>query len=52
MKHVKGRQEKFRCVCKGRHETLRPETMRDCRAKLMITGYVNDERRNGCPFTN
>ena len=39
-------------ACKGRHETLRPETIRGRHAKLVTTGYVNDKRRSGRPFTS
>ena len=37
-------------ACKGRHETLLPQAIRDCRAKLMNTGSVNDKRRSGRSF--
>ena len=39
-------------ACQGRHETLSPETIRGCGAKLMTTGSVNDKRRSGRPFTS
>ena len=31
-------------ACKGRHETLRPETLRGCFAKFMTNDFVNDKR--------
>ena len=34
-----------------RHETLRPERNRSCRAKLMTTGSVSD-KRSMRPFTS
>ena len=37
---------------KGRQEALRPETIKDCRAKFMITDSVNGKRRSGHPFTS
>ena len=32
---------------KGSRATLHPETIRNCHAKLMTTGSVNDKRRSG-----
>ena len=32
---------------KGSHDTLRPETIRGCRAKSMTTGSENEKRRSG-----
>ena len=37
---------------KGSRATLRPETIRNCHAKLMTTGSVNDKRRSGRPSTS
>ena len=34
---------------KGRDETLRPETITNCHAKLMTTGSVHDARESGRP---
>ena len=39
-------------ACKGRHETLRPETIRGYRAKFMIIGSVNGKRRSGRLITS
>jgi len=36
----------------GRHATLRPETVRNCHAKLMTTESVNDKQRRGHPSTS
>ena len=38
-------------ACKGSRETLRPETIRNCHAKFMTTGFANDERMSGPPST-
>ena len=37
---------------KGSRATLRRETIRNCHAKLMTTGSVNDKRRSGRPSTS
>jgi len=37
---------------KGRNNTIRPETIKNCRSKLLTTGSVTDARRSGRPSTS
>ena len=37
--------QRWRGACKGGHKTRRPGTIRNCRAKLMTAGSVNDRRK-------
>ena len=37
--------QKWWGACKDRHKTRRPGTIRNCRAKLMTAGSVNDRRK-------